>query len=198
MAAVAVAAALTLPSSGEDGAGRSAGGTSTPSATPSPSTSPSPRSPGQDASPSGTAPAGRPGASSSAPAASASTAPTRAASPPPAGPAGGGRWIAQLHSEPVSAGTAARDRRLARVRATVPEARVLRSDDYASLRPGYWVVYAPGPFTDGRAALDYCARHGRTTANTCVGRYLSREASDATLLCRPPAANPTGRCTRGG
>ncbi|MCB5169633.1 serine/threonine protein kinase [Streptomyces bambusae] len=90
----------------------------------------------------------------------------------------GDRWIAQLHSEPESSGTAARDRRLAAVRAEIPQAQVLRSADYASLEPGYWVVYAPGPFTDGRAARAFCADHGRTTADTCIGRWLSHRPSD--------------------
>ncbi|WP_426567519.1 protein kinase domain-containing protein [Streptomyces canus] len=112
-------------------------------------------------------------------------------------PAANGRWIAQLYSEPVSSGTAARDRRLERIRATVPEALVLRSDDYASLRPGFWVVYAPGPFTDGRAALSFCAERGRTTAVSCIGRYLSTSSDDFALQCRPPASSPAGRCTRG-
>ncbi|GAB2881816.1 hypothetical protein GCM10027074_57740 [Streptomyces deserti] len=124
-----------------------------------------------------------------------SPAPTAAESP--SAPAGGGRWIAQLHSEPVSSGTAARDRSLARIRASVPEAVLLRSDDYASLRPGYWVIHAPGPFADGRAALAFCAERGRTTANTCIGRYLSTDPADFPLQCRPPATAPTGRCTRG-
>lgn len=70
------------------------------------------------------------------------------------------------------------------------------SDDYASLRAGYWVIYAPGPFTDGRAALSYCAEHGLTTANTCIGRYLSTSSADYGLQCHPPATAPTGRCTR--
>ncbi|MFI6334333.1 serine/threonine-protein kinase [Streptomyces sp. NPDC050535] len=107
-----------------------------------------------------------------------------------------GRWIAQLFSEPVSSGTAARDRRLAAVRESVPDAVFLRSDGYASLGPGYWVIYAPGPFTDGGAALSYCAERGRTTANTCIGRYLSTSSDDFGLQCRPPATAPTGRCTR--
>ncbi|MFD2689260.1 serine/threonine-protein kinase [Streptomyces phyllanthi] len=105
-------------------------------------------------------------------------------------------WIAQLYSEPVGSGTAARDRRLATIRETVPEATYVRSDDYASLRAGYWVIYAPGPFTDGSAALAFCAERGRTTANSCIGRYLSDSSADSGLQCRPPASNPTGRCTR--
>ncbi|MBB1253248.1 serine/threonine protein kinase [Streptomyces sp. OF3] len=111
----------------------------------------------------------------------------------PGGPGPG--WIAQLFSEPVSTGAAARDRRLAAVRASVPEARMLRSDDYASLNPGYWVFYAPGPFTDGRAAVRWCADRGRTTANECVGRYLSDRAADKELVCHPQGGG-SGRCTR--
>ncbi|MDQ8701526.1 serine/threonine-protein kinase [Streptomyces sp. LHD-70] len=117
--------------------------------------------------------------------------PSRTQKPPAAG-----SWVAQLFSEPVSTGTAARDRRLANIRQTVPGARYVRSDNYASLKPGYWVIYAPGPFAGGRAALNHCATLGRTSPNTCVGRYLSHDRADFPLQCRPPAANPTGRCTR--
>lgn len=78
----------------------------------------------------------------------------------------------------------------------MPEAAVLRSDEYASLRPGYWVIYAPGPFADGRAALTFCAERGRTSVSTCMGRYLSTDASEYSLQCRPPATAPTGSCTR--
>ncbi|MFF4422645.1 protein kinase [Streptomyces sp. NPDC001549] len=127
----------------------------------------------------------------------AGTQPSTPAAVVPGGddPAPGvGRWIAQLHSEPESTGTAARDRRLAAVRAAVPEARVLRSRDYASLKPGYWVVYAPGPFADGRAAVTFCAQKGRTTANECIGRYLSDDQGDYVYQCTPPADSPGGRC----
>ncbi|MFC5213536.1 serine/threonine-protein kinase [Streptomyces coerulescens] len=113
---------------------------------------------------------------------------------PAANPAG--RWIAQLHSEPVSAGIANRDKRLATIRRSIPQTKVLRSDDYASLRAGYWVFYAPGPFANGRAALNFCAKHDRTTVNTCMGRYLSKNPNDFDLQCRPPASAPTGTCTR--
>ncbi|MFD2623755.1 hypothetical protein [Streptomyces chumphonensis] len=120
--------------------------------------------------------------------------PTPSATPSPSAPVPG-TWIAQLHSEPVSSGTAERDRRLAELRATVPEARVLLSDDHASLNPGYWVLYAPGPFTDGRDAVAYCADRGRTTGDSCVGRYLSGDASDRDLVCHPEGGG-SGRCTR--
>ncbi|MFC6132610.1 serine/threonine-protein kinase [Streptomyces spororaveus] len=109
-------------------------------------------------------------------------------------PAPGAGWIAQLYSEPESTGISTRDRRLATIRATVPEARVLRSRDYASLRPGYWVIYAPGPFADGRAAVTFCADKGRTTAVECIGRYLSDDQGDYGYQCTPPAGSPGGRC----
>ena len=116
--------------------------------------------------------------------------------PTTASPVAADRWIAQLHSEPVSSGTAVRDVRLAKIRESVPEAVFVRSDKYASLRPGYWVIYAPGPFTDGRAALAFCGERGLTTSTTCLGRYLSDDVADFDDQCRPPATNPTGRCTR--
>ncbi|AKU16846.1 serine/threonine-protein kinase [Luteipulveratus mongoliensis] len=131
-----------------------------------------------------------------------SSAPPSAVVAPPASPPSSappaktsGVWIAQLASEPVSAGTAARDRRLRDVRRTVPGARVLRSDQYAALRSGYWVVYAPGPFATGRAALKFCAGHGRVTASQCVGRYLSDKAADRVYICYP-RASAKSRCTR--
>ncbi|MDW4909778.1 serine/threonine-protein kinase [Streptomyces sp. ADMS] len=129
----------------------------------------------------------------SGPVASTRTSPAPTPTTPPT--AAGG-WIAQLHSEPVGSGTAVRDARLAEVRKSVPEAVFLRSDKYASLRPGYWVIYAPGPFADGRAALVFCGERGRTTPSTCLGRYLSTVTADFTLQCRPPATAPTGHCTR--
>ncbi|MEU3300668.1 serine/threonine-protein kinase [Streptomyces sp. NPDC006678] len=184
--AVAVTAAtalvLTLRGSGTEatgGAKGSGGATSTAPTTPPPRTTPS------------TTP-------STAPPASAAPTVTVTAPAPPGDtpPAPSGRWIAQLFSEPVGSGTDARDQRLTKVRETVPEAEYVRSDGYASLRPGYWVIYAPGPFADGRAALAFCAERGRTTANTCFARYLSTSADDFGLQCRPPASDPSGRCTR--
>ncbi|MGB8947151.1 MAG: serine/threonine protein kinase, partial [Streptomyces sp.] len=125
-----------------------------------------------------------------------SKSPTSPRASSPGVPPASGSWIAQLFSEPVGSGTAGRDRRLAAVREDVPEAQYLRSDDYASLRPGYWVIYSPGPFADGRAALRFCEERGRTTDKECAGRYLSSSGSDLGLLCKPPASAPVGRCTR--
>ncbi|MGX1884312.1 serine/threonine-protein kinase [Streptomyces sp. NPDC055287] len=117
-------------------------------------------------------------------------------SSPPRQPSVAGSWIAQLHSEPLTAGRAALESRLAAVRQQVPEAQVLRSDDFRSFRSGYWVIYVTGPFADGRAALSFCAERGRTTPDECVGRWVSDSPADRVHLCRPPASAPTGRCTR--
>lgn len=65
-------------------------------------------------------------------------------------------------------------------------AQYLTSDDYASLTPGYWVVYYDGSFANSTEAVAYCAAHGLTTANQCVGRYLSNNPADITYMCRPP------------
>ncbi|TDC24320.1 serine/threonine protein kinase, partial [Streptomyces sp. 8K308] len=117
----------------------------------------------------------------------------------PESPDGGddGFWMAQLFSEPVESGPEVRDERLAAVRAEgVPEAEVVLSDEFASLNPGYWVIYAPGPFADGREALAFCADRGRTTANQCIGRYLSTNPDDKVYVCQPGDGGPSGRCER--
>ncbi|WP_405676426.1 protein kinase [Streptomyces sp. NBC_00868] len=166
----------------------------------SPSATPAPGSTGT--SPTGPAPTpGTTAGTASAPGTTDTPAAGMPPSPPTATAPGGddpapgaGRWIAQLYSEPEGTGTAARDQRLAAIHATVPEARVLRSRDYASLNPGYWVVYAPGPFADGRAAVTFCVQKGRATANECIGRYLSDDQDDYAYQCTPPADSPGGRC----
>ncbi|MGW6059820.1 protein kinase domain-containing protein [Streptomyces sp. NPDC055189] len=167
--AMVAGAALVLTL--RDGSGTQDGAQGKGGATASPETSPKPAKPGPTKTPD--SPESSPGA-------------------PPAS----GSWIAQLFSEPVGSGTDDRDRRLAAVRENVPEAQYLRSDDYASLRPGFWVIYAPGPFEDGRAALRFCAERGRTTDKDCAGRYLSSSGADFGVMCKPPASAPVGRCTR--
>lgn len=187
--AMVAGAALVLALRGGDGTGaeESKSPTQSKSATQSKSPTQSKRptqskSPTRSESPDPTTPSAPTSASASA----------SASAKPPAS----GSWVAQLFSEPVGSGADTRDRRLAAVRKDVPEAEYLRSDDYASLRPGFWVIYAPGPFADGRAALRFCAERGRTTGNECVGRYLSSSGGDYGLQCKPPASAPVGRCTR--
>ncbi|MFF2365212.1 serine/threonine-protein kinase [Streptomyces sp. NPDC058122] len=158
---------LTLAPFGDDKPSARAGGAA-PSTSAAPATTTQSSPPQRSTSPA-TAPSD-PVVSTPARIDAVASTPARSESPP--APAESGRWIAQLSSEPVSAGTAARDRHLADIRLAVPEALVLRSDDYAPLRPGYWVIYAPGPFADNRAALAFCAERGRTTTNSCIGRYI--------------------------
>jgi hypothetical protein len=98
----------------------------------------------------------------------ATTATTAPAPPPPAGglvswPAGKRGYTDVLESIPAAEGRAAA---LARARAAqaagLPRAGVLLSSDYASLRPGYWVVFS-GIYAgadDATSALAGAHAHG--------------------------------------
>jgi serine/threonine protein kinase len=105
-------------------------------------------------------------------------------------------WIAQLASVPVSEGSAELQKKLSQVRTQIPGAQYLVSSDYASLNPGYWVIYYPGSFSDGTQAIEYCAAHGRTSANQCVGRFLSHYLRDKTYICVPPGGSQERGCSR--
>ena len=135
---------------------------------------------------------GVPSAASSASAVSSASATGPVSTTGPAS----GTWVAQLGSVPVSAGSGTLASELAQVRAQVPGAQYLVSADYPSLRPGYWMVFYDGSFTNGIEALAYCADHGRATANQCVGRYLSDNPSDITYICRPPGGPAEASCYR--
>jgi len=135
---------------------------------------------------------------SASPAATDPPALTRAPTPPTVPMTTGGdltgTWVAQLASVPKSDGAAKRDAKLAEVRADVPTANVLDSDDHASFKPGFWVVYSEGPFTDGDAALAYCRARGRTSTAECVGRFVSDTPSDIAYICPPD--HRSGICRR--
>ncbi|MFF2025611.1 protein kinase [Streptomyces sp. NPDC058171] len=142
-------------------------------------------------------PSGSPSAGASASGVPGRTDPSRSeAAPPDAGPAG--TWIAQLASVERSLGHTARARQAAALRARgLSGVRVLSSDRFAALRPGYWVFYVPD-FATGRAAVEYCRSKGLVTRNACVGRYVSDDAADFVLQCYPTArgVQPGSRCTR--
>lgn len=128
----------------------------------------------------------------------AQTLPAQAATPTAAvtqSPAAG-MWIAQLASVPQSAGLPELQRELGQVRTAVPGAQYLDSSNYASLNPGYWVIYYQGTFTNGTQAVDYCAAHGLTTRNQCVGRFLSNDISDKQYICLPPGGPRETGCSR--
>jgi hypothetical protein len=92
-------------------------------------------------------------------------------------------WIAQLASVPYTEGEAALRRAAAEVRAQVPEALILRSDDYGSYDPGYWVVYVERGFKRGADVLAFCDSRGRTTRNSCIGHFLTADAPAHTTVC---------------
>ena len=97
---------------------------------------------------------------------------------------------------PVSAGTGRLQTVLGKVRLQISQAQVLHSSQYASLRPGYWVIYYAGSFTNGTQALAYCAAHGRGTRSQCIGRYLSHNTADYQYQCYPPASAGDPGCHR--
>ncbi|MDE0169473.1 MAG: serine protease [bacterium] len=67
---------------------------------------------------------------------------------------------------------------------------ILRSDDFASLNAGYWVVYA-GPFATAAESQNACwSDFGMRTGSLCYGRRLSQSPDDAEVVY-PPA--PAGR-----
>lgn len=104
-------------------------------------------------------------------------------------------WIAQLASLSVADGSAKRDSMLAEVRADVPEAQVLRTDDYSSLGPGYWVIFLPRAFGRGAQVIDWCDSHGRASNNTCYAAYVSRSSADKGRYCvRDPGGSLSGDC----
>ena len=119
------------------------------------------------------------------------TAPGTSASIPAAGV-----WIAQLASVPVSAGLAKLRQELGQVQAEIPGAQYLASSGYASLNPGYWVIYYLSSFSDGTQAVEYCAAHGRANTNQCVGRFLSHDLRDKNYICVPPGGGQEKGCSR--
>lgn len=107
-------------------------------------------------------------------------------------------WVAQLGSFPESSTSqddlrAAEEKIEARMGVDVETAH---SSAYGSLTPGYWVVFHPGPFADGKEALTFCAERGITDDNSCVGRYFSASAADKVLTCRGADPPDARNCVR--
>ncbi|MCY3607934.1 MAG: fibronectin type III domain-containing protein [Acidimicrobiales bacterium] len=62
---------------------------------------------------------------------------------------------------------------------------ILLSDDFASLNPGYWVVYA-GPYATGAETRTACWWElGRRSGAECYGRRLSQDPSDRDSVYGP-------------
>jgi serine/threonine-protein kinase len=197
-ALAAAAVVLGLPALTRHSPGRAAPPRHTPAAV----SSPRPSSRGTQAATAATsssaatsapAPAGQASAPAAASSSSAPAPATTSAPPAAGGPAN--IWMAQLASIPLS-DTARLQRTLARIRLEIPGAQVLDSSDYASLVGGYWVIYYAGAFSNGTQALTYCAAHGRSTRELCIGRFLSHSAGDFSYQCYPPASSPQASCDR--
>lgn len=91
-----------------------------------------------------------------------------------------GSWVAQLYSVDVTDGPAALDAAFASISADIPGAAVLESNSYASMTPGYWVIYHAGPFDDGYAVIDFCRSRGLSMPSNCLGRLLTPDPDDLT------------------
>jgi hypothetical protein len=63
----------------------------------------------------------------------------------------------------------------------IDDGRILLSDDWPSLRPGFWVVYS-GPFATGDEVLARCRELDREIPNDCVGRVLTRNPDDRSII----------------
>ncbi|MCP2245749.1 hypothetical protein [Lentzea aerocolonigenes] len=106
-------------------------------------------------------------------------------------------WVAQLASLPGATPEAEAIRRAKEIASSTGwSLRVIWSTYFESLREGYWVVYYPGSFKDGHAALDACKRAGRTDPESCVGRYLSHREADRDLVCYFSDPQDARRCKR--
>lgn len=59
------------------------------------------------------------------------------------------------------------------------DAVLVRSDDFATSRRGYWLSIARIGFNTSRSALAWCDTHGRVTDNQCFARYLTTTPGEA-------------------
>jgi len=72
---------------------------------------------------------------------------------------------------------------------------ILRSEDFASLNPGYWVVYA-GPFATASESQHACwSDLNMRNASLCYGRRLSQDPDDVEVVYPPARAGRTSTPT---
>jgi hypothetical protein len=120
---------------------------------------------------------------------STTTVPTTTSAPPQAGAANGedepslaalsvGHWIVIHKSIPQPDGTASAESFLRSIRSFESSAELLDSNDYASLKRDFWVVFY-GPFATRDAALSHCYALGRDVDHDCYPKLLSHNADDA-------------------
>lgn len=83
-----------------------------------------------------------------------------------------GGWVAQLTSVPYSAGTARLEAAWEVARGYAADAVAARSDDWTSLRDGYWVLVDPGPFSSADEVRAFCSAAGHADRDDCLPREL--------------------------
>lgn len=100
--------------------------------------------------------------------------PTRV--PPPGPITSEGEWIAALASmdEEDPAGV---QQKFDELEAQYGPVSSMRTSEYASLTPGFVVIYR-GPFRSGDDALSECFRLGRTTRHLCFAAPLTQSTAD--------------------
>lgn len=114
-----------------------------------------------------------------APTTTPATAPPVVTAPPPTGgPFALGSWVA-VRVSLRSQGEAEAFRN-----ANVPGGTVIRTDDYPSLTPGYWVV-AIGPFASADEALGRCSALGISNREDCFGAPLTADPGDRDVRAYP-------------
>lgn len=102
-------------------------------------------------------------------------APTTTTPPPTTEPAN--EWIAVLASLDAGSPNDVLQENLGRAMGSTPGAQWVWSDNWASLPPGYVVVYA-GYFDTAQSALTFCDNIGRAIPDNCFARILSQDPSD--------------------
>jgi len=100
-----------------------------------------------------------------------------------------GRWVVILGSVFFSEGQGALDARFAQLLGGFPDAEVLDSNSYTSLRPDVWAIYIDRDFFTGEEAAAHCHAIGLPSNQQCYGRYLSDEPGldwqDPSLIANP-------------
>jgi len=128
---------------------------------------------------------------SSATVTTAVTAPTTSIAIPDELPLMNGMFISVVASVSSLAEAAAESAELEGI--IWPELGILQGDEFESLDPGSWIVYA-GPFNTASEAQDSCRFIlNRRAGTNCVGRRVSQDPADRELHYPPaPAGSTTG------
>ncbi len=88
-----------------------------------------------------------------------------------------GHWVSMLGAKPSY-------EIASELSTEIPGSTVAHSDDIASLRPGYWVVFM-GSFSGADDALANCRSLGRYSRDDCYAAFLSTNPADITKVKYP-------------